>query len=148
MRDRGGQLVYNLNMLDFGTMLLKGFSQIFFQENILMGILIVIGLAIASPIALALALIGGASSALVGKFLGYDPGLYAAGVAAFNGIMIGCAMSFYFKSVPFAVVATVLGSLIGGVLFFLLSKYGITPYALPFVFVTFATVFIAKFYGI
>lgn len=129
-------------------MLLKGFSQIFFQENIVMGALVAIGLAIASPISLLLALIGGASSALLNKVFGYDPSLYSAGLAAFNGIMIGCAMAFYLKSLPVSILATIVGSIIGGFIFLVLTKNGITPYALPFVLVTFATIFVVKFYGV
>ena len=129
-------------------MLLKGFSQIFFQENVIMGALIALGLLIASPTALLLALLGGTVSALTNKFLGFDQSLYNAGIAAFNGIIIGCAMSFYIKSLPISLLAVVVGSIIGGLIFFILVKNHITPYALPFILVTFLTVLVVKVFGI
>ncbi len=135
-------------MLNFGQMLLKGLSQIFFQESLFMGALVAIGLVVASPMTLLLALIGGATSALVCKMLGYDQNLYEAGVAAYNGILIGCAVAFYIKSFPTSLIAVVIGSALGGLIFLLLVKYHITPYALPFVIIAFLLVIFIKIYGI
>jgi urea transporter len=135
-------------MVDFIVMLLKGFGQIFFQDNVLTGTLIALGIGIASPVALLLAIIGGGVSALVIKVLGYDSALYSAGLAAFNGILIGCAVAFYIKSLPTSVLATIIGAVVGGVTFHLLVKYNITPYALPFTLVVFLLAALVRSYAI
>ena len=128
-------------------MLLRGFGQIFFQDNLLTGILVALGIGIASPTSLLLAIVGGGVSALIAKALGYDPTLYAAGLAAFNGVLIGCAAAFYIKSLPTSVLVTVVGAAVGGLIFYLLAKYNITPYALPFTLVAFLVAAAVRSYG-
>lgn len=133
-------------LINFAAMLLKGFGQIFFQDNLITGALIALGIFIASPVAFVWAVVGGATSALVNKALGFDPQLYNAGVAAFNGMIIGCAMAFYIKSLPISFVGVIFGSIVGGLIFFFLHKYGITPYAIPFIVVCFLTIAVASFF--
>jgi urea transporter len=127
---------------------LKGFSQVFFQENILMGLLIAIGLGIASPLALLLAAIGGITMSLFSSFFGVNKALYETGVTAFNGILIGCAMSFYIKSLSLSLVFVLVGSILGAIIFYLLIKNHITPFALPFIMVAFIMLFMVNFFKI
>ena len=135
-------------MWEFVQILLKGFSQVFFQDRVVMGALVALGLGIASPIALALALLGAVVSIVVANMLGIDANLYREGVTAFSGILIGCVASFYCKSLPTSVLVVIVGAALGSLVFYALVKHHITPFAVPFVIVTFLIVIAVNVFGL
>ncbi|MBI3485387.1 urea transporter [Candidatus Daviesbacteria bacterium] len=125
--------------------LLKAFSQVFFQENIYLGALIILGLLIASPIALLLALVGDISSLITANFLNVQKEAFTSGHYAFNGILIGTAISFYIKDLPLALVLTILASMLATLFYHQLFKNNLTPLASPFILITWGVLFLAKF---
>lgn len=122
--------------MSFGLALLRSFSAIFFQNNEIFALLIVIGLLVASPITLATAAIGALTSNLVSLYLGADKSNFVQGLYGFNGLLVGAAAAFYFKDLIPSVVVTIIGAILATFIYHLLLKNNIQPFALPFVVVT------------
>jgi urea transporter len=122
--------------MDVINILLKGFSQVFFQENILMGVLIVVAIGIASPLALILSIIGCITATVVTNLLITNKILYEVGLFGFNGVLIGCATAFYLKSMPLSIIVVIIGSVISAGIYSLLIKNNIPPLAFPFAITT------------
>lgn len=130
--------------MDYVSIVLKGFSHIFFQENILFGALIVLGLGVASPVALLLSLIGNVAGLVISIVLGVKKPIVELGIFGFNGVLIGSMVAFYVKQLPQAIILTILASVIGGVLFYLFFRNNIPPFAAPFVLVAWGTLIALK----
>lgn len=124
---------------------LKGFSQVFFQENIIAGLLIMIGIGVASPTALLFSLVGNISSILTMGLLKIDGQFLPSGLYAFNGVLIGTAVSFYIKNLPTAFTATIVASIVATLIFYVLFKNQISPLAAPFVLVMWAVILLLKY---
>lgn len=135
--------------MDFILAILKGFSEVFFQESPIFGTLILVGLTIASPLAALFAVIGNITSTVVGHLLPVNKGLVDAGVYGFNGALVGTAVAFYLKTnIPLAVIFVVFGSILAALLFYILAKNGITPFALPFVIIATSLVIFTKYFKV
>lgn len=116
--------------------ILKGFSLVFFQNNIILGALIVLGLLIASPITLLLALIGNVTSIIVGNKLFNTPkAMNDIQQYGFNGVLIGAAIAFYIKNISLGVALTIIASILAVFIFHQLFKSQIPPLAAPFLIV-------------
>jgi urea transporter len=127
------------------VVIIKGFGQIFFQDNILLGVLIVAALGIASPVILLFALLGNISSLVTAHLIGAQKSIIETGIYGFNGILVGVVAHLYLKDFPVAVVVTVILSSVATILFFLLSKNGIPPLAFPFVLMAWIILLLLKF---
>ncbi len=125
--------------------LLSGFSEVFFQENIIFGAFIAIGLGIASPYALLIALIGGLSSIATAHFLGVKDTIINSGVYSFNGLLSGLAISFYMKHAPQSIVFAIIGAIVGTLLFHTVFKNHVPPLTAPFVLTTWGILLILRF---
>ena len=120
-------------MIEFITLILKSFAQVFLQENIVFGLLIMVGLFIASPVALLLSLIGSITGYIV-SILGHLPKeLMQAGVFGFNGLLIGIVVAAYVKQLPLAIVLTISFSIVGTIAYLLFYRTHIPPLTGPFV---------------
>ncbi len=128
------------------SIILKSFSEVFFQENALFGLLILLGLAVVSPVTALLALIGNISANITGGFLETNKGLYESGVYGFSGILIGAAVAFYLKNLPLSIGIVIVGSVVAAFMAYILLKNQIPPLALPFVIVTLCIVFLTKYF--
>lgn len=131
--------------MSFIYTILNGFSQIFFQENIALGILIGIGLFIASPLTLILALLGNISSVITSYLVGVPKDIINTGFYSFNGVLIGTMVAFYIKQLPLALVITLIASILGTLIFSVLFKNHIHPFAFPFAVIGWILVGIIKF---
>ncbi len=112
---------------------LNGFSQVFLQENLVFGALIMLGLAIASPTALLFGLIGLATSVGTAKMLGAKDAVINSGLYSFNGILIGIVASFFLKQTSTIIISTIALSILGALLFYIFSKNNIPAFTTPFV---------------
>lgn len=130
--------------MNFVLAIIKGFSQLLFQENIILGLLMIVGLGIAFPMSLMLALVGNISSILAAFLIGAPKGIVETGVYGFNGILIGTMVAFYVKQTPIALLITVVGSIFAAIIFFILTRNNVHPFAFPFVLVAWIILILIK----
>ncbi|MBI2011892.1 urea transporter [Candidatus Daviesbacteria bacterium] len=131
--------------MNYIQIILNGFSQVMFQKNAMLGILMILGLLIASPQTFVLALLGNIITTFTGSLLGVERNALDAGFAGYNGVLIGAGISFYIKDFSMAFLLTILGSIIVSILFYLLFKNNIPPLAAPFVLITWGILIALKF---
>lgn len=130
--------------MNFIPIIFKGFGQVLFQENILFGFLLAIGLGLASPITLLLSFLGNITGSLMAILFNVKKGFIEAGLYGFNGVLIGAMVSFYIKQFPIAILVTFVASLVAAILFYLLFRNNIPPFAAPFVLVAWAIIILLK----
>ncbi len=80
---------------DFVDYCLRGVGQVVFMNNPITGLLILIGMFVASPWLGVTAVIGLVASTLVGILIGVDRDLIRAGLFGFNGILVGAGLSLF-----------------------------------------------------
>ncbi|CAA9478087.1 MAG: hypothetical protein AVDCRST_MAG38-1868 [uncultured Solirubrobacteraceae bacterium] len=123
----------------------RGISQLFFANSIVAGIIIVLGIAVASRIAAGFALVGSAVGMLTGLALGADGVAIYNGLWGFNSFDAALAIGGVFfvlswRSGLLAVACAVLAALIFGAIASLLTPWGLPALTLPFVLATLAFV--------
>jgi urea transporter len=131
------------NVEGWANAITRGIGQLFFANDVVSGILIVVGIAVCSRIAAVFALIGSAVGALTGLALG------ASGVAVYNGLWgfnsfdacLAIAGVFYVLSVRsglLAVGCAIVTAVLFGAIGSLFGPYGLPALTLPFCFGTLA----------
>ena len=121
--------------------IMRGISQLFFANSIVSGILIIVGIAVASRIAAVFALVGSTVGMLTGLAVG------ASGVAIYNGLWgfnsfdaaLAVGGVFFVLNVTsgmLAVGCAVLAALLFGAIGTLFVPWGLPALTLPFVFAT------------
>lgn len=128
----------------------KGISQVFFQDNMISGLLMLLGLLINSRSAFLWAIIGSLTGLMTGLCLGTSQDLLGAGVYSFNGALTALALgsvflSAHWKNYLLTLAAIVLTTLtfVGTSILFL--PLGLPVMTLPFVLITwFFLFFMAK----
>jgi urea transporter len=117
---------------------LRGVGQVFFMNNPLTGLIILIGLFVQSPRVAVYGIIGRISSNAFALALALDSGLVASGLFGYNGILCGLALATFYGdswSAPLVFV-TIFISMVSTVLFITLGRllvpYKVPPFTLPF----------------
>lgn len=120
--------------------LLRGAGQVFFQNNPLTGLLLLVGIFYNSASLGLGALIGLVASTLAALILGVDLALIRAGLFGFNGILVGIAFAFFMEfdlTVGlYIVVGAAISSVVMAALANLLGTYDVAPLTFPFVLTT------------
>lgn len=124
---------------------LNGFSQIFFIESNILGVVTIIGLAITTPLGLLLALIGNLASLTTAILLKLDKNLIVGGFYGFSGTLIGLALAIFLKSFSLEFIFTVIGSAASTIIFFLLLKTGLPPIGAPYVLAVWSVILLLKY---
>ncbi|MDN5569808.1 MAG: urea transporter [Propionibacteriaceae bacterium] len=89
----------------------RGVGQIYLQPNLLTGALILLGIAIASPLMALLALLGTLGQTLAAAALGLPGDDRSQGLDGYNGALVGCAAWVTFDGAFWpALLATILGA--------------------------------------
>jgi urea transporter len=125
--------------------ILRGISQLFFANSIVSGILILVGIAVASRIAAAFALVGSTVGMLTGLALG------ANGVAIYNGLwgfnsfdaalaVAGVFFVLTWTAALLSVACAVFAAMLFGAIASLFTPWGLPALTLPFCFATLAFV--------
>ena len=130
--------------MNFIALVLRGFSQVFFLDNIVLGVLIAIGLLIASPIGFFLALIGNITSVTFNTIFYSSKNISETHLYGLNGVLVGAAVSFYIKNLPLGIGVTIVASIIAALIFHLLLRNHIPPLAAPFIVVIWLTLVIIR----
>ncbi len=130
------------------ALLLKGVSQIFFADSFAVGILILLGVALASPRGALLLASGAFSGSVVATLLGADAHAVETGLYGFNAALASIAVGQVFlqpdaRSALLAVLAGVLAPLFQIGLAQILLPVGLPVLAAPFLSVLWIVLFVA-----
>ena len=125
------------------TALPIGFGQVFLADRLICGFLIVLAVAICTPIGAGVGLLGCLFGVLAGLVIGIAPDTLYAGLWGYNALL--CAMAiggvFYaptLRSIAIGLFAAFLSALAGGALGLLFAPLGLPVLTLPFCVVTIA----------
>jgi urea transporter len=125
--------------------ILRGISQLFFANGIVSGILIVLGIAIASRIAAVFALVGSTVGMLTGLAVGANGVAIYNGLWGFNSFDAALAIGGVFfvltvRSGLLAVACAIFAAMLFGAIASLFTPWGLPALTLPFCFATLAFV--------
>ncbi|MGH8292781.1 MAG: urea transporter [Gammaproteobacteria bacterium] len=131
--------------------LFKGIAQVFFQGNVLTGILFVAGLLVASRVACAVALAGSLAGLLVAWGMGAAEPAIRAGAFGFNSVLVAIAMGSVFfvldrRSIAYALLATIATPFVFAAVSAALEPLGVPALTLPFVLVAWLFLFASKLF--
>ena len=131
--------------------LFTGIAQVFFQGNILTGILFTAGLLIGSPVACAAALVGSLTGLLVAWGMGAAEPAIRSGAFGFNSALVAIALGSVFfvpgrVSFAYALPATIATPFVFAAVSAALEPLGVPALTLPFVLVTWLFVFASKLF--
>ena len=121
----------------------RGISQLFFANSLASGIIIVVGIALASRIAAGFAVVGSVTGMLTGLALGANGVAIYNGLWGFNSFDAALAIGGVFfvlswRSGLLAVACAVLAALMFGAIASIFTPWGLPALTLPFVFATLA----------
>ena len=127
-----------------------GFGQVFLADQLVAGGLVLLAVAICTPLGAAVGLFGGLVGTLTGLLLGVPMGPLSLGLWGYNGVLSAMAIGGVFyaptvRSVLVGLAAAFLSALAGGLLGLVFAPVGLPVLTLPFCFVTtFAFVQLAR----
>lgn len=127
------------------TALSKGIGQVMFQGNTLSGLLMLLGLLLASWQTALLALLGNASSTLMAYLCRYNRSDIREGLYGFNGTLVGIAVGVFMPINAAAIAVLVVASALSGVVarLFAMQKF-VGGYTAPFILVTWAVLALCR----
>lgn len=124
------------SFLRWGSRILKGVGQVFFLENPVAGLLLLLGIGINSLPMLLAALLGALSSTGMAQVMRYDREEIDRGLYGFNGTLVGIAVSLFCGVSLYSLILLVVGALLSTLLAHLLNKRCRIPaFTFPFVLV-------------
>ncbi|QIM17104.1 urea transporter [Leucobacter insecticola] len=123
----------------------RGISQVLLMDSVLVGVLIVIGIALATRIGAIMVILGSFAGALAGQAIGADGSEIYHGLWGYNGAVVAAALFGIVlvpsvKSFIATIVAAAASALLYGALSQFLAPYGIIPLSLPLVIVIIGSV--------
>ncbi len=125
--------------------ILKGFGQVFFQNNTWTGLLFLVGIFFNSWILGVGAILGNFISTFSAKILGYDRDDIQNGLYGFNGTLVGIAILFFFQINYIGLVGVIVGAFISSLLMNLIKKR-IPAYTSAFVISTWIIIYILLYF--
>lgn len=119
----------------------NGIAQVFFQGNVITGILFAVGLIISSRVACVAALAGSLTGLLVAWGMGAAEPAIRAGAFGYNSVLVAIALSGVFfvldrVSTAYALLATIATAIVFAAVSAALEPLGVPALTLPFVLVT------------
>lgn len=127
---------------------LRGIGQVFFQEHALSGALMLLGIALCSPLLALAAATGAAIGPLLAWALKFDKAELHAGIYGFNPTLVGIATLFFYQPGPATVSLMIVGCAVATVLTRVMRQYVPFPtYTTPFIVTTWVVLFLAKSMG-
>jgi urea transporter len=126
-----------LEIADFLLGVLHSISQVFFKDNILSALLLVVGLAVNSLAAAAFAVAGAVLAVVTAHLFGVESELISSGLQGFSPVLTAIALGtvFYRPSVRvavFAALGTVAAVIVQSALNVALSPFALPPLSAPF----------------
>lgn len=132
-----------------GEGLFSGIGQVFFQGNVVTGLLFAAGLLVASRMAFAAALAGSLAGLLVAWGMGAAESAIRAGAFGFNSVLVAIALASVFlapgrTSLAYALLAAVATPFVVAAATAALEPLGMPALTLPFIVVTWAFLFAGR----
>jgi urea transporter len=106
------------------------------QNNVITGLLLLIGIFYNSMILGVGALIGVLLSTITAFVLNYDIKKIYSGLYGFNGALVGLALLFFFEINTSLIILVVIGSILSPIIMNFIQKKKIPPYTFPFIITT------------
>lgn len=128
-----------LSMKNLILISLKGFSQVMLIENALSGGLILLGIAIHSPLLGLMALISSIGGTLTGYYMAANQAAIQQGLYGFNSLLCGIAVMLFLQNDWRWLIAPIMAVIAAVLMFYLsryLAKWNIPILTTPFVIVT------------
>ncbi|MGE0582353.1 MAG: urea transporter [Steroidobacteraceae bacterium] len=124
-----------------GEGLFNGIAQVFFQGNVVTGLLFALGLLVSSRVAFIAALAGSLTGLFVAWGMGAAEPAIRAGAFGFNSVLVAIALGGVFfardvASIAYATLATIVATLVFAAVSAALEPLGMPALTLPFVLVT------------
>lgn len=128
---------------------LRGLSEVLLLDSLLVGLLVIIAIALCSPIAAGLAVAGSLTGALTAMAMGADGYEVYLGLWGYNGAVVavalgGIALEAQWRSIAIAIAGASASALLYGALVELLGPYGVIPLSLPLAMVIIGTALAAQ----
>lgn len=118
---------------NFVVIIFRGISQVFLVNNVITGILFLIGIFYNSCSIGIGAIIGVLVGTLTALFLKYDKNDIDQGLYGYNGTLVGLAIVCFFGlNIP-SIIAIFFGSILSSILMRVMSTWRIPPYTAPFI---------------
>ncbi|MGB5136542.1 MAG: urea transporter [Prochlorococcaceae cyanobacterium] len=122
----------------------RGFGQVFLCPSLASGVLVLVAVAAASPLAALIGLAGGLASALTALTMAMDPGALSLGLGSYNGVLTAIALggTFYAttrSSLLVALLAAAATSVVSPALASALATLRLPLLTIPFVLATMVT---------
>lgn len=127
---------------DFINIILKGFSQIMLQNNVLTGVLFLGAILYDSALMAFAGVVANVVAVLTAKLLKYNADDIKNGLYGFNASLLGIALVFYFQSNIWVWVALIVGSALSTIVMGIALKKKIPVYTFPFVLLTWIALFV------
>jgi hypothetical protein len=130
--------------------IVRAFGQVFFCDGLSSGLLVLAAVALASPVAALLGVLGALTTALSGLLLGLSSwGEVISGTFGFNGVLVAIAVGGIFfapnrRSLSLAVAGAALTVPIARLLLAPMAALGIPLFSLPFVLATWLVLVLAR----
>jgi|SRR3989338_2707604 len=137
-----------MKSIDFLKILLKGISQVMLQNNMLTGLLFLVGIFYNSWLMGLGALIGVFTSTITAFILNYKKRDVYNGLYGFNGVLIGIALLFFFKVNILLICLIILGSILSSILMHFMHEKKLAPYTFPFVLPAWLLIFLINFFDL
>ncbi len=118
--------------------IIRGISQVYFMPNTACGVIMLVGMAVCSPISAFYALVGSIVSTLTALGLGATPASIYAGLWGYSAVLSSIAVGgmFFvansFTHFSYTVLAALFSAVIHGAIASLLSPFGLPALTFPF----------------
>lgn len=122
-----------MNTRNFAEIFFRGFSQVMLQNNVITGILFLMGIFYNSWLMGAGAITGVLTGMFTSILLKYDKNDINKGLYGFNGALVGVAVIFFFGLNAPSIIAIIFGSILSAIITNIMIKRKVPPYTAPFV---------------
>jgi len=122
-----------MNPVDFAKILFRGMGQIMLQNNVLTGLLFLIGILVNSWVMFVGAVLGVLVGTLAAIMLKYEKKDIENGLYGFNGALVGCALFFFLVPDAVVLLLVIAGAILSALVMNYMLKMKLVPYTAPFV---------------
>ena len=132
---------HNVDLLRLTAAIPAGFGQVFLTDKLVSGLLILLAVALCTPLGALVSLLGGSLGLLVGLGLGVVPDTLYTGLWGYNALLAAMAIGGVFyapniRSILIGAIAAFLAALIGGLLGLIFTPLSLPVLTVPFCMVT------------
>ncbi|MFH1423968.1 MAG: urea transporter [Candidatus Nealsonbacteria bacterium] len=131
-------------MINYLFAFLNSFSQVFLIENKFLGIAILLFILLANLRLGIFSVLGAVTSIIFALLIGIEKSIIYAGIIGFNSVLIGIVSAMFLPKNEWAILVTIIASILAVLLQFLAMKYNLPVFTLPFVLSAFVIYFLTR----